>query len=456
MVEEEKKIIFMLKLKSVTRTGAGHRIARVLSDIYHNNFFYNRIKYTGRENIEPNKPTLIGPNHQNALMDALAILSYDPKVFPVFLARSDIFFNDAIGNFLISMKILPVYRIRDGKEKLALNEKIFEASVDVLEQGKTLTVFPEAQHTPYRSLLQLKKGLMRIAFHTAEKHDFDIDLRIIPTGVYYKNYFNYRSDLLVNYGKPIFIKDYKERYQENKQAALNQLKRDMRDAMIPLAIHIKNKDFYDEYEFSRDVFDFEIAKKENLNLKKQEEKFKVDKKIISELDKFHDSEPEKFGIFAEKIKKYSEDLKEHKLKDYLFDKKVSPVKTILSVLLSIILLPVNIIAFLNFAIPVCLPELLVKKFKDAQFHSSVRYVVSWVLPVLWGLIGFALIWIFTDTIWFGLAFLVAQTSFMTLWFEIRKLFKKSFGKLRFLLLNADKKEELKQQRSEILSYLIEK
>lgn len=439
----------MLKLKNVRKTGIGHKIARVVSDTFHNIFFYNKITITGYENVKPNFPTLIGPNHQNALMDALAIFSINPKVYPVFLARSDIFANDAIGNFLLNMKILPVYRIRDGKEKLALNEKIFNVSVNILEDKKTLVVFPEAQHTPYRSLLQLKKGLMRIAFYVAEKHNFDIDLQIVPVGIYYSNYFNYRTKLLVNFGKPLLIKDYKQKFEENNQAAIVALKKDMREAMIPLAIHIKNKDFYDEYEASRDIFDFYIANNENLNLKNQIDKFKIDKEIISILDDFHENHQEKFTEFSLKIKDYVQKIKNLKIKDYLFDKKISAFSILGNVLLSIILLPLNLLGFINFAIPLGLPEFLVKKFKDKQFHSSVRYVISFFLVPLWGIIGFILFWIFSKW-WIGLAFFVVQIPFMAFWLEIRKLFKKSVGKLRFLFLSSTKKSELEQIRSEIL------
>lgn len=439
----------MLKLKNVRKTGIGHKIARVVSDIVHNLFFYNKITITGYENVKPNFPTLIGPNHQNALMDALAIFSINPKVYPVFLARSDIFANDAIGNFLLNMKILPVYRIRDGKEKLALNEKIFNVSVNILEDKKTLVVFPEAQHTPYRSLLQLKKGLMRIAFHVGEKHNFDIDLQIVPVGIYYSNYFNYRTKLLVNFGKPLWIKDYKQIFEENSQTALVALKKDMREAMIPLAIHIKNKDFYDEYEASREIFDFYIANNEKLNLKNQIDKFKTDKKIISILDDFHETQPEKFTEFSLKIKAYVQKIKNLNIKDYLFDKKISALSILGNVLLSIILLPLNLLGFINFAIPLGLPEFLVKKFKDKQFHSSVRYVLTYFIIPLWGIIGFILFWIFSKW-WIGLAFFAVQTPFMAFWLEIRKLFKKSAGKLKFLFLNSTKKSELEQIRSEIL------
>jgi len=441
----------MLKIKNALKTSLGLRIVRFYSDIYHNHIFYRNISINGSENIEPNKPTIIGPNHQNAIMDAVAIFSNNPKFFPAVLARSDIFSKDIVGNLFTNMKLLPVYRIRDGKEKLALNEEIFDLTVKIIENNGALVLFPEAQHTKYRSLLPLKKGLMRIAFHTAEKNNFDIDLQIIPAGITYKSYFYYRTDLIVNYGKPFYIKDYQEIYKENKQAALLKLRKDMREAMIPLTIHIKNKDFYDQYEQARDIFDYKVAKTNKLDLKKQPEKFKVDKKTIATLDCFYDNKPEEFADFAEKIKTYSEKLSQNNLKDYLFDEKISLLNTVAITVLSVILLPLNLLGFINYSIPLGLPELLIKKFKDKQFHSSIRYVAGMYLAPLWGIIGFILLWIFTKIWWIGLIFLFLQRPFSAVWFEIRKLFKKALGRWRFIFLSSNKKEKLQKQRNEILS-----
>ncbi len=440
----------MLKLNKIHNNRGFYKLSRLTVGLFHNIFYYRKVTYTGRENITENKPTLIGPNHQNALMDAMAILSSRIKKYIAFLARSDIFNNDNLGNFFIAIKILPVYRIRDGKEKLAKNEEIFNIAVEVLEKNRDLVIFPEAQHTSYRSLLQLKKGLMRVAFHIAEKHDFNIDLQIIPTGIYYENYYKYRSKLLVNFGKPISIKKYKNLYKQKKQSALIALKKDMREAMIPLAIHIKNKEFYNQYEASREIFDYQTAKNLNLNLKKQVDKFKTDKKIIDKLDNAFENDRTKFDKLISKIENYSQILKNEKLKDYLLDKPVSLFKTFILTLIWILLLPIKIFSFVNFAVPLCLPELLVRKFKDAQFHSSVRFVASFFFPMIWGLIGFALLWILTGIWWIALIFFLFQHPLMAIWFELRKLYKKIIGRWRYFF-KSNTRKRLKQKREEIIS-----
>lgn len=440
----------MLKLQKVKREGFGYKFFKILASLFHNLIFYKKVSYIGRENIPKDKPVLMGPNHQNALMDASAIIcSSSTNVNQTFLARSDIFGTDLQGNFLLSLKILPVYRIRDGKEKLAKNEEIFNLSVEILEKNKTLVIFPEAQHTPFRSLIQLKKGLMRIAFHTAKKNNFEIDLNILPVGIYYENYYNYRSKLLIQYGKPLKIIDYKERYEENPQAAFLSLRNDLKKAMIPLAIHIKNKKYYQVYENSRQLFDEMVAKEEKLNLKIMIDKFKADKKIIDVLDNVLETEPEKFEVFQQKVTSYFDKLKELKIKDYLFEKPVSFVGNFLTSLFWIILLPINLIGFVNFSGTICLLEVLVKKFKDQQFHSSVRFVLGLFLPIIWTIIGAGLLWIFVNVWWITLGFVLIQWPLMIAWFELRKLSKKILGKWRFLF-NRSKIKQLKIQRDELL------
>jgi 1-acyl-sn-glycerol-3-phosphate acyltransferase len=438
----------MIKLKKAKKIGLGYKFFKFLSDRFHDNIYYRKVKYLGLENIPKDKPTLLGPNHQNALMDAMAILASKRSQSPTFLARSDIFSSNLLSNLLLSMKILPVYRIQDGKDKLAKNDEIFDISVEILEDKKVLVIFPEATHTDKRSILTLKKGLMRVAFHTAEKNNFEIDLHIIPVGIYYENYYSYRSKLLVIYGKPIRITDYQEKYKQNPQSTLLTLKKYLQEKIEDLAIHIKNKQYYDIFENAREIFDFHTAKENNLQLKKLYDKYQCDKKIIHKLNEALEQKPEKFDELQSKIKDYFSKLKIHKLKDYLFDKPVSFIGNIIISLTWVILSPFLIGGFLNFTIPVCTPELIIKKFEDTQFHSSVRYIVSLFLTFVWGLIGFTLLWIFVD-FWWALGYFLFQYPFFIIWIELRKLTKKLVGKWRFFT-KSKLRNELKLQRAEII------
>src|SRR6266498_554685 len=86
--------------------------------------FYSEICIINPENVPDKGPVIFAPNHQNALMDALAILLLVDKQ-PVFMARADIFKQKTVGAILNFLKIIPVFRIRDGASNLANNTQSF-------------------------------------------------------------------------------------------------------------------------------------------------------------------------------------------------------------------------------------------------------------------------------------------------------------------------------------------
>src|SRR6056297_4084938 len=112
---------------------------------------YFRTTVHNLDNIPKDDVIIFAPNHQNALMDALAILA-TVKTEPVFLARADIFKKKSIAKILTFLKILPIYRIRDGKESLKNNEEIFQKTIDVLKNKNGLVILPEGNHAGIRKL----------------------------------------------------------------------------------------------------------------------------------------------------------------------------------------------------------------------------------------------------------------------------------------------------------------
>jgi 1-acyl-sn-glycerol-3-phosphate acyltransferase len=150
----EKYDFFYLLLKKYT-------------ELWHNNIFYRKIIVYGKNNLDFSVPTILAPNHQNALMDAMAVIcTLDRQL--VFLARADIFKKKLVARFLYRIKILPVYRIRDGFETLKQNDDTFRDTLRVMEHRNGVVILPEGSHDVYRKLRQLKKGICRIAFQTAE------------------------------------------------------------------------------------------------------------------------------------------------------------------------------------------------------------------------------------------------------------------------------------------------
>ncbi len=164
--------------KNIQQYSLFYKIASYYINFWHNKIFYKTLCVTGKNNIPENEPLIIVANHQNGLMDPLAIICTH-NWQPVFLARSDIFRNPLIAKLLIRIKMLPVYRLRDGKEAVKKNEEIFKINVEILKQKKILALMPEASHEGVRRLRTIQKGVSRIAFQAEEEANYNLNLKIL-------------------------------------------------------------------------------------------------------------------------------------------------------------------------------------------------------------------------------------------------------------------------------------
>ena len=123
--------------------------------------FCHKIHLKNKQLFKTTGPLLIIANHPNSFLDALIIGSYyKRRVY--FLARGDAF-KKPIHRFLLeSLNMIPVYRLREGKEFLHLNEYAFNKSIDLLSKGFAVLVFIEGICINSNELQPFKKGTARI------------------------------------------------------------------------------------------------------------------------------------------------------------------------------------------------------------------------------------------------------------------------------------------------------
>ena len=102
-------------------------------------FFYRKIDVIGAKNVPDTGPVIFTPNHQNALMDALMVLCTRNRQ-PVFIARADIFKKPLIIAILHFLRILPVYRKRDGGNSSDNNQETFDMILKVLHSRQAVGI----------------------------------------------------------------------------------------------------------------------------------------------------------------------------------------------------------------------------------------------------------------------------------------------------------------------------
>jgi len=106
-------------------------------------------------------PLLIIANHPNSFLDALIIASrYHRNIH--FLARGDLFTKKHHRFILSLLNMIPVYRLREGKEYLHLNEFAFNQSVGLLRNNQAILIFIEGICLNTNTVQSFKKGTARI------------------------------------------------------------------------------------------------------------------------------------------------------------------------------------------------------------------------------------------------------------------------------------------------------
>lgn len=224
-------------------------------------FYFNRIEYIGEELIPRGKPFIFASNHQNAFMDAFVIGCLGP-VTSHYLTRSDVFKGPFVW-FLHALNMIPIYRIRDGRDQMAMNDQVFEIVKGLLLKRKSVTIFPEGNHGEFHYLRPLSKGTARIALDSQDS--IDEPVYIVPVGLNYFHHRRPRRKLIIHYGEKIDVSSYKELYLENKQKAYRKLKEDLTERMRSCLV-IPDPE---QYEERRKVF---TRKNEELNFKQIREK----------------------------------------------------------------------------------------------------------------------------------------------------------------------------------------
>lgn len=204
--------------------------------------YHRKIRVYGLENIPKDKPVLFLPNHQNALIDVL-LIAVDCNRKPYFLARSDIFGGSMLDILFKYVRMIPIYRIRDGRSTLSKNDAIFNNCARVLGRGEAIVMFPEGNHSLKRRVRPLSKGFTRVLFRAAELSP-KLDIQIIPVGVNYSNAQKFPSSAAVYFGEPIsFQKLYdKEDLPESAVRIRNMVAMSLKT----LTTHISSEENYAE------------------------------------------------------------------------------------------------------------------------------------------------------------------------------------------------------------------
>jgi 1-acyl-sn-glycerol-3-phosphate acyltransferase len=359
-----------------------YAMLKKITSFYHS-IYYEEICVFGSENIPEKQPIIFTPNHQNALMDALAII-HSTHGQTLFMARADIFKKDLNRKILHAIKIIPVYRMRDGIDSLSNNDESFEIAFQVLKNNGIVGIMPEGNHGEQRRLRPLKKGFARLAIQSQELMNSGQLIKIVPVGIDYSDYKTLRGKLLVIFGKPIEVIDFLKEYKGNPAKALQSMKAKVTEALTPLMINIDSEVYYETIYQAKELYSNKLKSKFNSLF----DKFKIEKLLVDKLvgmEKSNEAALKQLKIDMDELQDKSERLK---LEPWIFGWKPNrPVSEWLwDLSRTIVFFPIFLFTLAFHAVPFFISEYYANKVKDKQFISSMRFAVSFVLYLIWYLI----------------------------------------------------------------------
>ncbi len=167
--------------------------------------FFKKIKFYGLENIPVDGGVLYSPNHQGAFLDPLLVGAFTPETITS-LTRADVF-NGPQKLFFDVLKMLPVYRIRNGYQNLKKNDATFEKCYSILGNKGNMLMFSEGGHHDEYYLQTLSKGSSRLAYKAQMKYPKE-KIYIMPVGLNYGHHKQVRCSLHFVFGKALLIQDF--------------------------------------------------------------------------------------------------------------------------------------------------------------------------------------------------------------------------------------------------------
>jgi 1-acyl-sn-glycerol-3-phosphate acyltransferase len=434
--------------ENIEKYSGGYALLKLIAGFWHNNVFYRKVIVLGKENINPDHHLIFAPNHQNALMDALAVL-FTHKGQPVFLARADIFKRKIIASILYFLKILPVYRIRDGFSSLKGNDEIFTKTIDVLRNKNGLVILPEGDHSGFRRLRQLKKGICRVAFQSDEATDFSLKIKIIPVGLEFSHYSRFRQVLTVVYGKPIEVSEFFGLYKESPERALNELRARLSNEIKGIMVHIESEKDYEAIDELRNMINGRFS--DDIKFPK----IFRDRTLINKLNLLKASDLPAFEKICTLTLQVKQKAKELNTDYRLLMKQKHPMGWLIAGLAGIfITFPLFIFGSIFNLTFLELPTWQTRKIKDPQFVSSMKYGISLILAFVFLPAYMVLSLIIFHPWWLGLLiFFSIPLSGLFGWnyYLLYRRIKGGFRIRNYIISKDEKFELLRKQHQELIN-----
>ena len=212
-------------------------VIKIFIQLY-NRVYFKRMYISGEEHIPKAKPALIAANHPNGFLDGTIVTSLTKKATLIFV-RGDVFKKAWSNRVLRSLKLIPIFRVRDGevRESVVQNNRSYDQLYDLFQKDQHVMIFPEGDSAPEKRLRTLRKGTARIVNDMEGRNDKQLTVAVVPLGINYSFYQGFGKELFLNFQEPIFLNDFREEGKSDSHA-MNMFTRALHTRLKELVVHV--------------------------------------------------------------------------------------------------------------------------------------------------------------------------------------------------------------------------
>jgi hypothetical protein len=234
----------------------------------------------------------------------------------------------------------------------------------------------------------LSKGIFHIALEANRQFGHERPVYIVPMGLEYGKYFDYRSTVVATYGKPINVTEFVRQHEGEVTPAklLAMLREELATRMSKLIAYVPDTEDYDaQWELTKLC----TAQK---NATSPSKRLKVNQTVIKHLVEKKASEaPEATAALYADALAFQKERRKHGIHPSSTSHKYPLVASVLNTIALLCALPYYLFSAITMLPSWVTSHVIVSKLKDKAFSNTARLGVNLalcgLLVIIWGIVA---------------------------------------------------------------------
>ena len=282
----------------------------------------------------------------------------------------------------------------------------------------------------------------------------------MPVGLSYSNIIKFKSDVVIKYGKPIRLNDFKNDYLKNEFETVKEVTNQIETALRNLTTNVNIVESEEVVSALELIYKKELMVELGLDEKNQSDDFAATKGLVDGVEWYFQNKPNEVEEFKTMLSNYQGNLDLLQIKDEFLNpntKSITLTDRIYMYLYMIIGFPIYVFGIVTNFIPYKAPRWVAMKYNSAKSEiASIKLVVGMALFIAYYGLG---IYLFHGavsdsafTIVYALSLIPAGNFVLS---YVRKI-RRYREHLRFLTMFYQKTtivSQIQQERKELIDFI---